>query len=157
MIKHLSNNKWNVISSIFWDTRSFFKGNTCRSQSLLKLYSCQRLILNLQHHRTQVQSLLPQGLLVSRGLKMTFPFKWTDSDVPSHGSEGWRRQMTEFNSLKVAESRVAFDVVLLLEAIKLSWMHIHSCQYLQIKWQKGQVVQMKEKIWEKYHNCTTNH
>lgn len=107
----------------------FFKGNTGRSQSLLKLYSCQRLILNLQHHPTQVQSLLPQGLLVSRALKMTF--KWTNSDVLSHGSEGWRRQMTGFDSLKVAESRVAFDVVLLLEAIKLSWMHIHSCQHLK--------------------------
>lgn len=117
----------------------FFKGNTCRSQSLLKLYSCQRLILNLRRHHTQVQSLLPQGRLVSRALKMTFPFKWTDSDVPSLGSEGWRRQMTGFNSLKIAEGRVAFDVVLLLEAIKLSWMHIHSCQYLKIivgKWRR---------------------
>lgn len=36
-------------------------------------------------------------------------------------------------SLEVAEGRVAFDVVLLLEAVKLGWMHIHSCQYLKKK------------------------
>lgn len=39
--------------------------------------------------------------------------------------------MAGFNSLKVAESRVAFDVELLLEAVKLGWMHVHSCQNLK--------------------------
>lgn len=45
--------------------------------------------------------------------------------------------MTGFNSLKVAESWVAFDIVLLLQAIKLSWMHIHSCQYLKVNVRKS--------------------
>lgn len=36
-------------------------------------------------------------------------------------------------SLKVAEGWVAFDIVLLLEAIKFSWMHINSRQYLEEK------------------------
>lgn len=40
------------------------------------------------------------------------------------------RRMIGLDSLKVAEGRVAFDVVLLLEAVKLSWVHIHSCQNL---------------------------
>lgn len=44
--------------------------------------------------------------------------------------------MTGLNSLEVAESGVAFDAVLLLEAIKLSWMHIHSCQHLKINAEK---------------------
>lgn len=74
-------------------------------------------------------------------------FKWTNSDVLSHGSEGWRRQVTGFHSLKVAESRVAFDVVLLLEAIKLSWMHIHSCQHLKRNVErKEEAVETTEKI-----------
>ncbi len=41
------------------------------------------------------------------------------------------RRMIGLDSLKVAEGRVAFDVVLLLEAVKLSWVHIHPCQYLK--------------------------
>ena len=39
--------------------------------------------------------------------------------------------MRGLDSLKVAEGRVAFDVVLLLEAVKLSWVHIHPRQYLK--------------------------
>ena len=35
------------------------------------------------------------------------------------------------DSLKVAEGRVALDIVLLLEAIKLCWVHIHPCQHLE--------------------------
>lgn len=73
-------------------------------------------MLNLQRHQTQVHTLLPQGPLLSRGLKMT--------------SE-------RVDSLKVAEGRVAFDVVLLLEAVKLGWVHVHSCQNLKINDEKG--------------------
>lgn len=40
------------------------------------------------------------------------------------------RQMRGLDSLKVAESRVAFDAVVMLEAVKLSRVHIHPRQYL---------------------------
>lgn len=46
------------------------------------------------------------------------------------------RRMTGLDSLKVAEGRVAFDVVLLLEAVKLSWVHIHPRQYLKTRQNK---------------------
>ena len=61
--------------------------------------------------------------------------KWPYSDVLSLASEGWPkvRQMRGLDSLKVAEGRVAFDVVLLLEAVKLGWVHVHPCQYLKKK------------------------
>lgn len=41
------------------------------------------------------------------------------------------RRMRGLDSLKVAEGRVAFDVVLLLEAVKLSRVHVHPRQYLK--------------------------
>lgn len=41
------------------------------------------------------------------------------------------RRMTGLHSLKVAEGRVAFDVELLLEAVKLSRVHIHPRQHLE--------------------------
>lgn len=43
------------------------------------------------------------------------------------------RQMRGPNLLKIAEGRVAFDVVLLLEAVKLTRVHVHPRQYLQKK------------------------
>lgn len=48
--------------------------------------------------------------------------------------------MRRLNLLKVAEGRIAFDVVLLLKAVKLSWVNIHPRQYLKNKSEK-----MKEK------------
>lgn len=41
------------------------------------------------------------------------------------------RRMRGIDSLKVAESRVALDVELLLEAVKLSRVHIHPRQHLK--------------------------
>lgn len=46
-------------------------------------------------------------------------------------NEPKERRMRGLDSLKVAEGRVAFDVVLVLEAVKLSRVHIHSCQHLK--------------------------
>lgn len=53
-----------------------------------------------------------------------FCLKWPCSDVPKV------IKIRGLNSLKVAERGVAFDVVFLLEAIKLGGVHIHSCQHL---------------------------
>lgn len=39
--------------------------------------------------------------------------------------------MRGVDSLEVAEGRVAFDVVLLLEAVKLGWVNVHSRKYLK--------------------------
>lgn len=41
------------------------------------------------------------------------------------------RWMRGADSLEVAEGRVAFDVVLLLEAVELGWVNVHSRKYLK--------------------------
>lgn len=58
--------------------------------------------------------------------------KWSHSDVVCFGSDDWPkvRWMTGADSLEEAEGRVAFDVVLLLEAVKLSRVNVHSRQHL---------------------------
>lgn len=91
--------------------------------------------------------------------------KWPYSDVLSLASEGWPkvRQMTGLDSLKVAEGRVAFDVVLLLEAVKLGWVHVHPCQYLKrktkenevrvvLEWRKSEGRETRKRKDMKHHN-----
>lgn len=51
------------------------------------------------------------------------------------------RRMRGGDSLEVAEGRVAFDVVLLPEAFKLGWVHVHPRKDLEDetrqRWSKG--------------------
>lgn len=71
--------------------------------------------------------------------------------------------MTGLDSLKVAEGRVAFDVVLLLEAVKLGWVHVHPCQYLKrktkenevrvvLEWRKSEGRETRKRKDMKHHN-----
>lgn len=72
--------------------------------------------------------------------------------------------MRGLDSLKVAEGRVAFDVVLLLEAVKLGWVHVHPCQYLRkknkeenevrvvLEWRKSEGRETRKRRDMKHHN-----
>lgn len=117
MIKCLSTNKLNVIQVQYVEMLVLFQREYLELPKLVKtLFQPEANAEPSAPPDSGAQSITTRPLALKRA----------ENDL-----SGWTVRDEGFNSLKVAESRVAFDVVLLLEAVKLGWVHVHSCQNLK--------------------------
>lgn len=134
MIKCLSTNKLNVIQVQYFEMLVLFQ------REYLEL---PKLVKTLFQPEANAEPSAPPDTGAQSITTRPFALQRAENDL-----SGRTVRDEGFNSLKVAESRVAFDVVLLLEAVKLGWVHVHSCQNLE-----RNVI----KRVAKHDNCSANH